>query len=371
MSASTFRSPSRILFGAGSLEALGREVRRLGDRAVLVTGRKAMADAGATGRALASLGAAHVRAAVFNKVEPEPDVATVDHCRTAVRDHHAAVVIGLGGGSAMDVAKVAARLAGEDKPTANFHQGEAITQPGLPCVAVPSTCGTGSEMTHNGVLSDRRRHAKTSIRDEAMLPAVAIIDPEVTLSCPPNVTAASGVDAFVQAVESYVSLHATPITEALSLRAVEELHRALPAVVTHGNDLALRTAAAWGSALAGLALANARLGVVHGLAHPVGVRYHIPHGIVCGALLPAALEFNREAAAEKFAVLERMLGGDIVGYAQGLLVACALPPRLTEFGLAADAFDAIADEALPSGSTEANPRPVTREDLLAMLAAVA
>lgn len=371
MAASTFRTPGKILFGAGALEALGREAHRFGDRVLLVTGRQAVADAGVTGRALASLGAAGLKAAVFNRVEPEPDVSTVDHCRQAVRAQRAVVVIGLGGGSAMDVAKATACLDGEDKPTAAFHQGEAITQSALPCIAVPTTSGTGSEMTPNAVLSDRHRHAKASLRAESMLPAVAIVDPEVTVSCPPNVTAASGVDAFVQAVESYLSLHATPVTEALSLRAIKELGRALPAVVTHGDDLALRTAAAWGSAMAGLALASARLGVVHGLAHPLGVRYHIPHGVVCGALLPAALEFNREAVPEKFAVLERVLAGDPVGYAQGLLVACGLPLRLNEFGLAADAFEAIADEALPSGSTQANPRTVTREDLLAMLAAVA
>ena len=370
MATSTFRTPGKFVFGAGALAALGEEARRFGDRAVLVTGRKAVAEAGVTVRALAILQAAGVCADLFDEVEPEPDVTTVDRCRAAVHRHKAHVVIGLGGGSAMDVAKAAACLAGEDKPTRAFHHGEKIARPGLPNIAVPTTSGTGSEMTNNSVLSDRERRYKASIRDEAVMPAVALVDPEVTASCPPEVTATSGVDAFVQAVESYLSRFATPMTEAISLRAAEEMVRALPAVVLRGNDPALRTAAAWGSAMAGLALTNARLGVVHGIAHPVGVRFGVPHGLACGVLLPAALEFNRQAVPEKFEVLARMLGGDPVGYAQGLLVACGLPLRLNAYGLTADAFETIADEALPSGSTQANPRPVTKADIVAMLAAI-
>ena len=371
MTTSTFRAPGKILFGVGAVESLGDETRRLGRRAVLVTGRKAMAEAGVTGRCLGILEAAGVDVAVFDQVEPEPDVTTVDRLRDAVRRHRADVLIGLGGGSAMDAAKVAAVLAGHDEPTRTFHQGGPVTRPGLPNIAVPTTSGTGSEMTNNGVISDRERQYKASIRSESMVPAVALVDPAITVSCSPRVTAISGVDAFVQAVESYVSRHATPLTDAIALRAAGELARALPAVVARGDDIDLRTAAAWGSAMAGLALTNARLGVVHGIAHPVGVRYGVPHGLVCGVLLPAALEFNREAVPEKFEALRQVLGGDPVGYAQALLVACGLPMRLNEYGLAAEAFDVVAEESLPSGSTKANPRPVTKADIVAMLGTIA
>jgi alcohol dehydrogenase class IV len=367
---SEFRTPGKILFGVGALESLGAEARRLGGRALLVTGRRAMAAAGVTGRSLAILKAAGLDAALFDQVEPEPDVATVDRAREAIRDHRADVVVGLGGGSALDVAKVAAGLANEDAPTRAFHQGRKIARRGLPLVAIPSTSGTGSEMTNNGVISDRERRAKASIRDESLIPAVALVDPEVTVSSPPRVTAMSGVDALVQAVESYLSRFATPMTEALSLRAAEELAAALPAVVACGGDLALRTRAAWGSAMAGLALSNARLGVIHGIAHPVGVRFQVPHGLVCGVLLPAALEFNRPAAPEKFGALERLFGEDPAAYARRLLMECGLPERLTEYRLDPAAFGTIADEALPSGSTQANPRPVTKADIVAMLGAI-
>ena len=199
---------------------------------------------------------------------------------------------------------------------------------------------------------------------------MALVDPQVTVSSPPFVTAASGVDALVQAIESYLSRFATPMTEAISLRAVEELRAALPDVVHRGDDLLLRTRAAWGSALAGLALTNARLGVIHGIAHPVGVRFDVPHGLVCGVLLPAALDFNRSAVPEKYAVLGRLLGADPAVYAQRLLEACGLPARLTKYGLSADALETIAEEALPGGSTKANPRLVAKEDIINMLRAI-
>lgn len=367
MTVSVFTAPERIVFGAGSVRSLGDEVRRLGRRPLLVTGRRALARAGATGRILAILQAAGADAAVFAEVEPEPDLETVDRCRDALRRHGADLVIGLGGGSALDVAKVAAALAREDEPTRTFHRGRPPAATGLPILAVPTTSGTGSEMTNNGVLSDRAARYKASIRHAALLARVALVDPELALSCPPRVTAASGIDALVQAIESYFSVHATPLTEALSLRAVEELVAALPAVVEHGERPDLRTRAAWGSAMAGLALANARLGVVHGMAHPVGVRCEAPHGLVCGVLLPAALEFNRPAAPEKYRTLAALVGRDPAGYALELLGACGLPATLASYGLEPADFDAIAEETLASGSTKANPRPVTKADVFALL----
>jgi len=368
---STFRAPDVFLFGAGAFGQLGEQTSRLGGLAVLVTGRRAMAEAGFTDCAMSSLKAAGVQATVFDEVEPEPDVTTVDRLREVLVSGGAEVAIGLGGGSAIDAAKVAAGLFHETRPARDFHEGAEPAEPGIPCVAVPSTSGTGSEMTGNGVISDRREGRKASIRHPGMVPAVALVDPEVTVPCPPQVTATSGMDALVQAMESYLSRHATPLTEAIALRAVAELAKALPGVVTRGDDLALRTAAAWGSAMAGLALSNARLGVVHGIAHPVGIRYGVPHGLVCGVLLPGALAFNREADGEKFDRLREVLGGDPVGYAQALLPATGLPMRLNEYGLESADFPAIARESMASGSTKANPREVTEQDVVRLLEQVA
>jgi alcohol dehydrogenase class IV len=151
---------------------------------------------------------------------------------------------------------------------------------------------------------------------------------------------------------------------------MEELAAALPAVVQRGEDLALRTRAAWGSAMAGLALANARLGAAHALAHPLGVWFGIPHGLACGVLLAPVLEFNRPAAPAKYAAMERVFGGDPAAYARRLLAECGLPAKLTDYGLTAGALDPVAEETLPSGTLKANPRTATKEDLVGLLRAL-
>jgi len=365
--ANVFRAPDRIVTGWGALSELGRLTAPLGRRALLVTGRSAMKKAGITDRAVTLLREAGLATEVWDHAEPEPDVINVDAARDAARRFAADVVLGLGGGSAMDVAKVVAGLAGETAPTVEFLGGRPISGGCIPFVAIPATSGTGSEATVNSVISDRTRNIKASIRDDRLMARVALVDPELTVPCPADVTAHSGLDALSQAIESYISIHATPLTEALSLRAAEELAASLAAAVHRPADREARTRAAMGSLMAGLALGNARLGVIHGLVHPLGVRYGIPHGLACGIFLPTALEYNREAIGPKYAVLARALGGDPVEFVRSLLNRVGVKESLRPFRVEATVFGTIADESLPSGSLKANPRKVTRDDLIAML----
>ena len=362
-----FRVPGRIVTGWGSLGELARLSAGLGSRALLVTGRSAMKKAGITDRAVGLLRGAALRVEVWDQTEPEPDVASVDAARAVGLQFAADVVIGLGGGSAMDLAKVAAGLAGEDAPTAEFLDGRKIAGGCAAFVAVPATSGTGSEATVNGVISDRSRNIKTSIRDERLMARVALVDPELTVPCPADVTAHSGLDALSQAIESYASIHATAITEALSLRAAAELAASIETAVKRPADRQARTRASMGSLMAGLALGNARLGVIHGIVHPLGVRYGIPHGLACGVFLPTALEYNREAMGEKYAILGHIFGGDPVEFVRGLLSRVGVTESLKAFGVEESAFGIMADESLPSGSLKANPRKVTREDVIGML----
>ncbi|MDK1032560.1 MAG: iron-containing alcohol dehydrogenase [Planctomycetia bacterium] len=363
----TFLAPKKIVTGRGCIDALGAECASMGKRAVLVTGKSAMRKAGITDKCMALLGSAAIEVQVFDGVEPEPDVTTVDACREAVRRFHADFVVGLGGGSALDAAKVAAGLARQDAPTAAFHAGEKVLGNGLPFVAIPTTSGTGSEATSTGVISDRGKRVKKSIRHPNFIARVALVDAELTLGASARVTAGSGIDALVQAIESYLSIHSYPLTEALSIRAMVELHAALPRVVDCPDDLDARERASYGSLMAGIALENARLGIVHGIAHPLGIRYGIAHGLACGILLPGALEFNREAAPEKMRMIEHVLGAEPAGYARDLLAACGLPTDFKEFGIPAGDFEAIAAESLPSGSLKANPRPVRADDVIGIL----
>jgi len=365
--ASTFRTVGDIRTGCGCSTQLGELVAGLGRRAVLVTGRRALREAGITDRLASSLRSAGVEVTLAEEAEPEPGVETVDRVRRIVREAKAEAVVAAGGGSAIDVGKAAAALAGEDAPTADYFSDRPVPAAGLPCVAAATTAGTGAEVTPNSVLTDPARRVKQSIRGRAILPAAAVVDGELTAPCPPRVTAAAGMDALTQAVESYLSIKATPLTEALSLQSARLIAGALPAAFANGKDLPARSAMAYGSLLAGMALANARLGAVHGMAHPIGFHCHAPHGAVCAVLLAPVLRFNRQAAGAKYEVLREIFVADPAEAVAEMLGRLELPSRLSELGLREEMFDAVAAESMPSGSLAANPRPVSEEDVKALL----
>jgi alcohol dehydrogenase len=265
---------------------------------------------------------------------------------------------------------------------------------GRPIIAIPTTSGTGSEVTRVCVLSDPEHRRKASIRTDAMLPRVAIVDPELTVSCPgararfprEQVTAHSGADALVQAVEAYVSRGANPMTDALAREAAQLAAGALPRAVADGADRAAREAMALASTMAGLALNTARLGLVHGIAHAAGAVTGAAHGLLCGLLLPYVIEFNLPAAAAKYAELARAVGAAgpddsetdaahaFLAFARDLLRQAGIPERLSDVGFPEDALPhwgprtvpAGTAETMPSGSTQANPRPVSPDDALAV-----
>jgi alcohol dehydrogenase class IV len=379
-----FSTVPRIHFGWGLAAELGPLVTEWGRRALLVTGRQALRQAGITERLVAGLRAAGVEVALFEEVEPEPDVTTCDRGRRLCREEAVEVVVGVGGGSVLDVAKVIAGLAKELWPTREYHSGlrqvppalgapkggRASTEAGLPLITVPTTSGTGAEVTPNAVITDRETRTKKSIRHDSFLARVAVVDPELTVPLPPSVTAHSGLDAFVQAVESYSSKYAWPLTEGLSLRSAGLIATCLRQAYHEGRDRDARTAMSAGSLLAGIALANARLGIVHGLAHPLGVRLGLPHGLLCGVLLPFAIELNREAAREKYEVLARVTGMDVAEFTRSLLREFGIPMDLRGAGLHRSDFADIVAEAMDSGSTKANPKQVSEADIIHILEAL-
>jgi len=362
-----FRIPPTVVTGWGCLEELGRLAAPLGRKALVVTGSRAMKKTGLANRALGLLRAAGLETEIFDRVEREPDVATADEARAFAHEVEAEVVIGLGGGSALDLGKVVAGLYNETAATTRFFSQQKVETMGRPFVAVPTTSGTGSEASSNGVICDRARKIKASIRDLRFMPMAALVDPELTVPCPAEITATSGLDALCQAIESYISIHATPLTEALSIRSALDLATSVERAFRKPENQVARTRASYGSLMAGMALGNARLGVIHGIVHPLGVRYDIPHGLACGVLLPVALEYNRAACGAKYAVLSSILGGDAAEFARGLLDRMKLPADFKGFGVRAEDFEVIAEEAMPSGSLKANPRKVKKEDVVEML----
>jgi alcohol dehydrogenase class IV len=358
--------PGSSHVGPGCVEQLGPEAACLGQRALLVTGRSALRKAGSTDRLIGLLDEAGLEVETFEEVPPEPDVGTVDAARRVARERGCDLVVEAGGGSALDVGKAAAALAFEEGPTAEFHSGRPIKRPGLPHVAIATTAGTGAEVTRNSVLTDPAGRLKKSIRGDGLMPTVSITDAELTLSCPPGVTAAAGVDALVQAIESFFSTYAIPTTEALSLAAAGLIAAHLVRAYEDGADREARAAVCEGSYMAGLALGSARLGAVHGLAHPLGLCYGMAHGVVCGVLTPPVLRRSAPAAPRKYEALRDALGGDPAGLVSELLARLDLPRRFEGYP-DADWERRVLDYALSSGSSAANPVAVDEHYVRAVL----
>jgi len=307
----SFIVPRPIAFGEGALETVGKRVAQHGARASVITGRSAMRRSGVLDRVIASLADAAVDARAFEEVPPEPTLDAVDAATAFTRSAAADVVIGLGGGSVMDVAKVAAFLAPTALSVRALYEGAPVDRKGLPYIAVPTTAGSGSEVTPNAVFTDPETQIKSSVRGEALYADLVICDPEVTVTAPPHVTAYAGMDAFTQAVEAYVSKGATALTDAMAREAAVRVAQNIRAAYADGVNLEARTEILLGSMMAGMALANARSGAVHGMAHPVGSRYRLAHGLVCAMLLPHVIRFNSDPVYDRAAVTVAKYGSRI------------------------------------------------------------
>jgi alcohol dehydrogenase class IV len=281
-------------------------------------------------------------------------------------------VVAVGGGSVLDVGKAAAALVDSELPTSEHVAGAEMPEDGLPIIAVPTTAGTGAEVTPNAVLRDPQANVKASIRGEHLLPVAAVVDPQLTMAAPPEVTARSGLDALTQALEAYTSVGASPFTDALAFPAIVRIGIAIRIVYVDPNSWPGRESMALGSLFAGIALASARLGLVHGLAHPIGMQYRLPHGLACALLLPHVMEFNLPACGEKYAVCARALGvgetaEDLLSWARGLLPQLGIETTLRDQGLREADFPQLIPAAAASGSTKHNPREATEEDIAALL----
>lgn len=368
----TIRSATEIVFGSGSRHKLGTQAASLGSRALLVTGHSAPTRGNLVQETRDTLEAAGVHMTLFAEVEPEPTLGTVERGREAFRAADCDLVIALGGGSAMDVGKAIGALANLTEPITHYFSGAEILGPGAPIIALPTTSGTGAEVTPNSVLTDPNTLHKASIRGRTLMPSVAIVDPELTIPLPPKQTAFSGLDALTQAIESYVSTGANPFSDPLAEESVRRLAPSLRRAVADGSDLSAREDLALGSLFAGLALASARLGLVHGLAHPLGALYHLPHGRVCGWLHPTVMRFNLEVARDRYAHLAELIG--LPAHAEALIewieaLACDLGAcgSWKEVGLKEEDFEKLISVAVPAGSSKFNPRPVTAEGVEELL----
>jgi alcohol dehydrogenase class IV len=363
--------PRRILFGTGTFSRLGEVCRGNGRCALLVTGRSALRRSGRLAQAEEMLAEAGIAVRLFEGVENDPSLATCDRAIGAARDSGCDLVVAIGGGSALDVGKIVAAILPQSFTIREFFQGQRdLERPSLFLVAAPTTAGTGSECTRVSVLTDEETQTKKGIRHPFMAPQAALVDPELTLGLPPEVTAQSGMDALTQAIESCVGRNANPVSDGLALQAIELLARHLPATVEDGSRIENREPVALASLLTGMAFTNTGLGAVHGLAHPVGALFHAPHGLVCALLLPHVCEFNLPAQPEKFDRIAALIGcrsgRDVPAALSALNRRVGLEGGLGRFGLKESAFARILADSR-SGSTANNPRSPSDADLAEIL----
>lgn len=383
----------RVAFGAGLFATAGAEAATLGRIALVVTGKGAMRRAGYTDRLLASLEAAGVKGVLYEGVRPNPTVDEVDAGATLARQERAEVVIGLGGGSAVDTAKAIAVTAASGVASCRSLLGCQLTKPGLPVIAVPTTSGTGAEVTAVAVVSVPEQGVKTALRGPGVMATVAVVDPELTLGLPPNVTASTGMDALAHAVESYLSVNSSPVSEFFAERAVGLILPHLAAACADGRDAAARSAMAEGSCLAGIALAQSGAALGHGFGMALGGPFDVDHGALVGRILPEMLEFSLPAVTDRLARLARRceaLPGLTAGGAGGpsasdadaaaalikairdLMAEIPLPASLPAMGitrsaLAGEAYGRLLELILVQAGTKNHPVPVDMDSAAVLL----
>lgn len=367
-----FATATRILFGAGTLREVPSAAAAMGGRALLVTRRSAPRD---------GIGVSGVPFAVHG----EPTVEMVRQGVQAAREAACGLVIALGGGSVIDTGKaIAALLTNSGDPLDYLEvvgQGKPLARPSAPFIAIPTTAGTGSEVTRNAVLASPEHRVKASLRSPHMLPALAVVDPELTVSLPPALTAATGLDALTQLIEPYVSCRANPMTDLYCAEGLRRAASALRRAFQDGSDLAARTDMAFASLLGGMALANAGLGAVHGFAAPLGGMCDAPHGALCAALLPHAMRVNiaalraasRTQSLTRYAAIARILTGrsgaspeDGADWIATLCRDLAIQP-LRAYGIRPADVPAMAAKAAAAGSMKANPIALASHQLEELL----
>lgn len=382
----SFYSPAKIITGDGCASVVGAEAVALGARRVLlVTDNVIRERTENVANALSSLRSAGTDVEVFAEVEHDPLVTTALRCTEFARAYRPDVIVGLGGGSSLDIAKATAiYLTNEDTPLGEMWGLENVPKQGLPSVLLPTTGGTGSEASRACVLTDVEpdgAHKKKSIFSSKVVSTVAIVDPLLTMTAPPALTAATGMDALTHAIETYVSKEAQPLTDPLALEAIRLIGKYLRRAVGNGDDLEARRGMANAAFMAGLAFSNGQLGIVHAIAVVLGGQFDVPHGIANAIMLPYVMEFNEMAADERFARVAAVLGERVEGLSKRdaahraslavfrLMDDIGVPRRLEAVNVPSEAIPTLADEIFRTQVRlrGVNPRATTQQDFVRIL----
>jgi alcohol dehydrogenase len=374
----SFTGAKKIIFGNDSFDMLGDLIREMKTSRPLVVLDRNLSKTGLKERITDICGKSGVKAAIFDKqVEAEPRLEVADEGAKAARKGKCDIVVGIGGGSAMDVAKAIAVLAANNGSAVDYLGLNKVPGPGFPTIMVPTTAGTGGEVTFTAVFVRQDLKKKEGMNSPYLYPDLALLDPVLTLTLPPVSTASTGIDALCHAIESFTSVNASPMSEMFSLDAIQLISENLRTCVHDGGNLEAREKVLLGSLYAGLGLANAGVGAVHSLSYPLGGKYGVSHGLANTVMLPHVMSFNLPGALEKFTIIAEAMGEIVddmplreaaylaVEAVQSLIEDCGIYTTLEDLGIPEEDFPELAKVAMTvTRPLENNPRKVTIEDAI-------
>ncbi|MBU9711180.1 iron-containing alcohol dehydrogenase [Evansella tamaricis] len=370
-----YEIPTAIEFGNGAVSTVADHVKALMGTKVLLVSDPGVQKAGVTQKLIDVLDQAEIPFRIFNEIEPEPDIEGVMVGRDLAVQEGCDCVVGLGGGSALDTAKAIGVMLGNDGHIRDYVGINIIPKKGAPVIAIPTTAGTGSELTIWSVMSDKKANAKLSVGSPFNCPNLALCDPELTVTLPPHLTATTGMDALTHALESFVNKATQPISEGMSMQSMKLISQSLRTAVSQGENLTARYDMLLASLLAAMAFNSTRLGLSHALAIPLGAHFKIPHGTVNAILLPEVMEYNLVGNIPKFIEIAKLFDEPVEGLSprkaaeksvfavRQLKEDVGIEETLSDYGVTEKDLGFIVEEAMMSGNVPVNPRKPTLEDL--------
>lgn len=374
----SFTIPQENVFGTGRLSELPTLVRNCDSNHALIVSDRGLEKLGVVSRVQSILEEGGITVSSFLDVLPNPTVEVVDAATDAYRNSGATCIVALGGGSPMDTAKAVGVLARHGGSIVDYEGAHKVPRGIEPIIAIPTTAGTGSEVTPFSVITDESRNHKLTVFSYEILPAQVLLDPQLIMTAPASVASACGVDAMIHAWEAYTNLAANPFTDAMAEKALDLIGSNIRRFVANRRDQEAAEAMMLGSNFAGFALGWARQGNVHAMSHPVSSFFHVPHGVANAILLPTIVEYNAIADRGRYKRIYRFIrrtkGQPIENFTPDVLVEetrqlladLGMPKRLRDVGVERDVFDAMADDAMTSGNIAVNPRSTTKRDIIAL-----
>jgi len=374
-----FSGPGRIHFEPGGSKKAGTLIKSLGGKKVFLATDKGVLGANLLEGIISSIEAEGFDCTIFDDIEPNPSLETVEKGFNLFKSRSCDFLVGFGGGSSIDTAKAIGVLTTNEAPLKQYEGAGKVKNPVVPIIAVPTTAGTGSEVTGASVITDKSRNYKMSVRSPLLVPKLALLDPTLLSSLPPPIIASTGMDALVHAVESFISTNAYPVTEGLALESMKLISDNLRAFYANPDNLEAAGNMLIASCMAGISFANARLGFVHAVAHALGGHYNIPHGLACAVLLPHAMQYSLIANPQKYVRIAAAFGEkterlSLMGAAQMAVDAVkalsrdiGIPESLGQLGAKPEGIPQMAQDAIASGIHLTTPRRIDLEGIESIL----